>query len=168
MCYLGHLQSLNWKSVYSDIFITHWIYLKLKALSSVRTVFGVVDGCLHDVNCCNLTAAVSWLNLVTPWSWEMSHFPKLLLIWSDSVDLLQRFSCWHCYKPALHMHNIDAILPLTDTCYNLFENQHLHNGKVLELWLWQTWRNREGLKFLDIYTEEHLDRFYLYTLYYIK
>lgn len=117
---------------------------------------------LQPHRCC------SRLNLVTPWSWETSHFPKLLLIWSDSADLLQHFSCWRCYKPAFHMHNIHAILPLTDTCYNLFENQHLHNRKVLELWLWLTWRNRDGLNFLDVYVEVHLDRCHMYMLYYTE
>ncbi len=76
MCYIGHQQSLNWKSVYNDIFIMHSIYLKLKAVSSIRTVFGVVDGCLHDVNCCNLTAAVAGSTWSHPGAGKRPIFPS--------------------------------------------------------------------------------------------
>lgn len=107
------------------------------------------------------------LNLVTPWSWETSHFPKLLLIWSDTADLLQHFSCWRCYKPAFHMHNIHAILPLTDTIISLKTSictmrkswsccfdKHGEIERGLTSWM---------------YVEVHLDRCHLYiSTYFIR
>lgn len=91
-------------------------------------------------NWCGLNTSAADSNLVNPASLVLSHFTKSPLISGDGWGTLQCVPHWQTSESPVH--NIHAILLLTDMCCNLFENEHLQHVRASKLWVWEEWERK--------------------------
>lgn len=118
---------------------------------------------LHIYVCCKQSETVQLKHVC---SWLQPGQPcktGLVPLWEVTSNLWWWFRHTAMCSPladfwVVPIHNIHAILLLTDMCCNLFENERLQHVRASKLWVWEVWEKKNDIEKLQCKKKNPLPR----------